>query len=372
MIPVAVPDLSGNEERYVVEAIKGTWISSSGAFLDRFEKEFATACQTDHCLAVANGTVALHLALLTLDVQPGDEVLVPALTYIATANAVRYCGAIPIFVDVDPDSWCIDPEKLAEAITSRTKGIIAVHLYGHPADMDAINQIASAHDLWVIEDAAEAHMGEYKGRKVGSLSNIASFSFFGNKVFTSGEGGALTFNDDALLERAKMLRSQGNDPYQRYVHRVVGYNYRMTNLTAAVVCAQIERADSILARRREIFETYDRNLKGIPGIKFRPVMPWARLTPWLYCLTIDPEQYGATRDQLADYLRENGVDNRPFFPSMHQQPPYLELAATQNVPLPQSERLSATGLNLPTFTGLSDTQIGTICNLIAERAGAAS
>lgn len=372
MIPVAIPDLSGNEERYVLEAVKSTWISSSGAFLDRFEKEFAAACETKHCLAVSNGTVALHLALLALDVQPGDEVLVPALTYIATANAVRYMGAVPVFVDVDPETWCIDPAQLSDAITPRTKGIIAVHLYGHPADMDAINQVAKAHNLWVVEDAAEAHMGEYKGRRVGSLADIATFSFFGNKVFTSGEGGAITFNDDALLEHAKMLRSQGNDPHQRYVHQIVGYNYRMTNLAAAILCAQIERADEILKRRREIFATYDRNLKGVPGIQLQPSASWAKLTPWIYCLTVDPIRYGATRDQLASYLRENGVDSRPFFPGMHQQPPYLDFAATQNTPLPQSEHLSATGLNLPTFTDLTDAQIQAICNLVAERARAAS
>ncbi len=372
MIPVAIPDLSGNEERYVLEAVQSTWISSSGAFLDRFEKEFADACNAKHCLAVSNGTVALHLALLTLDVQPGDEILVPALTYIATANAVRYMGAVPIFVDVDPDTWCIDPAQLEKAITPRTKGIIAVHIYGHPADMDAINQVATAHDLWVVEDAAEAHMGEYKGRRVGSLADIATFSFFGNKVFTSGEGGAITFNDETLLERAKMLRSQGNDPHQRYVHQIVGYNYRMTNLAAAILCAQIERADDILRRRLEIFDTYERHLKGVPGIRLQPVASWAKLTPWIYCLTVDPVGFGATRDQLAGYLRENGVDSRPFFPGIHQQPPYLEIAAAQNIPLPQSEHLSAVGLSLPTFTDLSDEQIQAICNLIAERARAAS
>jgi len=372
MIPVAIPDLSGNEERYVLEAVKSTWISSSGAFLNRFEKEFAAACQTKHCLAVSNGTVALHLALLTLDVQPGDEILVPALTYIATANAVRYMGAVPIFVDVDPDTWCIDPARLKAAITPRTRGIIAVHIYGHPADMDAINQVATAHDLWVVEDAAEAHMAEYKGRRVGSLADIATFSFFGNKVFTSGEGGAVTFNDEALLERAKMLRNQGNDPHQRYVHQIVGYNYRMTNLSAAILCAQIERADDILGRRQEIFETYGRHLKGVSGIGLQPIAPWAKQTPWLYCITVDPVRYGATRDQLADYLHENGVDSRPFFPGMHHQPPYLELSAAQNARLPQSDYLSATGLSLPAYTDLSDIQIGAICDLIAERARAAS
>jgi perosamine synthetase len=367
MIPVAIPDLSGNEERYVLEAIQSTWISSSGAFLDRFEKEFAHTCQTDNCLAVANGTVALHLALLALDVQPGDEVLVPSLTYIATANAVRYMGAIPVFVDVEPETWCIDPARLEDAITPRTRGIIPVHLYGHPADMDSINQVASKHGLWVIEDAAEAHLAEYKGRRVGSLSTIATFSFFGNKVFTCGEGGALTFSDEALLERARTLRGQGVDPKQRYVHPVVGYNYRLTNVAAAILCAQIERAEEILKRRLEIFEAYEKHLSGLPGIEFQPVAPWAKRTPWLFCFTVDESKCGATRDQLADHLREHDVDTRPFFLGLHQQLPYQEFAAAQKVHLPQTERLSAIGLNLPTYSSLTDKQIKMICDVIAER-----
>lgn len=367
MIPVAIPDLSGNEERYVQEAVKSTWISSTGAFLDRFEREFAAACQTDNCLAVTNGTVALHLALLALDVQPGDEVIVPSLTYIATANAVRYTGATPVFVDVDPTTWCIDPARLEDAITPRTKGIIVVHLYGHPADMDPINKTAADHGLWVVEDAAEAHLAEYKGRRVGSLSRIATFSFFGNKVFTSGEGGALTMSDETLLARMRTFRDQGRDPNRRYIHPVVGYNYGLTNVSAAILCAQIERADEILKRRSAIFEKYETHLKGLPGIGFQPVASWAKLTPWLFCITIDPAEFGATRDQLAEHLRENGVDTRPFFPVLHRQVPYQEIFAAQNGYLPQSEHLSAVGLNLPTYTSLADEQIEAICDLIAEK-----
>ncbi len=194
-IPVAVPDLSGNEEKYAVEAIRSSWISSTGPFVHRFEKEFAELCGTRAAISVCNGTVALHLALLALDVRPGDEVLVPSLTYVATANAVRYVGAEPVFVDVDPGTWCMDPGQLEASITRRTKGIIPVHLYGHPADMDAINHVAAVHGLWVVEDAAEAHLASYKGRKTGSLAPIATFSFYGNKTFTCGEGGAITLND---------------------------------------------------------------------------------------------------------------------------------------------------------------------------------
>src|SRR3569833_1893834 len=202
-IPVAAPDLSGIEEQKVIEALRSTWISSAGAFLNRFEAEFAQLSYTSGALAVCIGSVALHLALLGLDVRPGDEVLVPSLTYIATANAVRYVGAEPVFVDVDPGTWCIDPKLLEASITRRTKGIIAVHLYGHPADMDAINHIAAVHGLWVVEDAAEAHTARYKGRTEGSLAPLATFSFYGNKILTSGEGGAITLSDPHKTPRVR-------------------------------------------------------------------------------------------------------------------------------------------------------------------------
>ena len=187
-IPMAIPDLSGNEEKYVVDAIRSTWISSTGDYVRRFEREFAELCGAEAAVSTSSGTAALHLALLALDVRPGDEVLVPSLTYIATANAVRYVGAEPVFVDVDPDTWCIDPDKIEEAVTPRTKGIIPVHLYGHVADMDAINHLAAIHGLWVVEDAAEAHLARYKDRKVGGLARMATFSFYGNKILTAARG----------------------------------------------------------------------------------------------------------------------------------------------------------------------------------------
>ena len=207
-IPVAAADLSGNEERYAVEAIRSSWISSTGPFIKRFEERFASLCEAKSAIGVCNGTVALHLALLALDVRPGDEVLVPSMTYIATANAVRYVGAEPVFVDVDPQTWCMDPAAIEAAITPRTKGIIPVHLYGHPADMDAINHTAGVHGLWVVEDAAEAHLAKYKGRPTGGLAALGTFSFYGNKIFTCGEGGAVTVNNPQLELRTRTLRGQ--------------------------------------------------------------------------------------------------------------------------------------------------------------------
>ncbi|MCD6398554.1 MAG: DegT/DnrJ/EryC1/StrS family aminotransferase [Candidatus Aenigmarchaeota archaeon] len=363
-IPVAIPDLSGNEEKYVLDAIKSTWISSTGTYIDRFEKEFANKCHTDHALSVCNGTVALHLALLALDVRQGDEVLIPSLTYIATANAVRYVGAVPVFVDVDSNTWCIDPNFLESNITRRTKGIIAVHLYGHPADMDAINHIAAVHGLWVVEDAAEAHFAKYKGRTVGGLGQIGTFSFYGNKILTCGEGGAITLNDKQLAVRARTLRGQGMDPQRRYYFPVTGYNFRLTNIACAILYAQMERAEKISARRMEIFKTYRELLQDIAGIGFQPVAEWAEPAPWLFCITVDKEKYGHSRDELMELLAEEGIDTRPFFVPLHTLPPFREESSRRNEELPVTCKLSFSGINLPTYSDLSGDNILEISQII--------
>ncbi len=322
--------------------------------MSRFEAEILQSCaETRTSLGVCNGTVALHLALLGLDVRPGDEVLVPSLTYIATANAVRYVGAEPVFVDVDPATWCIDPKLLEASITRRTKGIIAVHLYGHPADMDAINHLAAVHGLWVVEDAAEAHMARYKGRAVGGLSQIATFSFYGNKIFTSGEGGALTVNDPQLELRLRTLRGQGVDPKRRYYFPVTGYNFRITNVACALLCAQLERCDEIFARRSAIFALYDELLSGTPGINLQPVAAWAKRAPWLYSITVNEEASGRSRDELIAMLRESGVETRPFFLALHRLPPFREDSKRRGEELPVTDALSAIGMNLPTYSALT-------------------
>ena len=363
-IPVAMPDLSGNEEKYVVEAVRSTWISSTGPFVERFEREFAEQCGTRAAIGVCNGTVALHLALLAMDVRPGDEVLVPSLTYIATANSVRYVGAEPVFVDVDPDTWCIDPKLLEASITRRTKGIIAVHLYGHPADMDAINHIAAVHGLWVIEDAAEAHFARYKGHTVGNLARLATFSFYGNKIFTCGEGGAITVDDPHLEIRIRTLRGQGMDPQRRYYFPVTGYNFRLTNVACALLCAQLERREQIVARRREIFAAYRELLAGTPGINFQPVAAWAEPAPWLFCITVNEKEYGRSRDELMAILAEKGVETRPIFLSLHKLPPFSELSRLRGEQLPFTDEISASGINLPTFTNLTTSDLKYIAELI--------
>lgn len=362
-VPVASADLSGNEERYVVEAIRSSWISSTGTFVDRFETEFAEACGTESALGVCNGTVALHLAMLGLGLRPGDEVIVPSLTYVATANAVRYCGAEPVFADIDPASWCIDPGSLADRITRRTRGIIAVHLYGHPADMDAINHLAGVHGLWVVEDAAEAHLARYKSRPVGGLASIGTFSFYGNKIFTSGEGGAVTCRDPGLAMRLRTLRGQGVDPERRYYFPVTGYNFRLTNVAAALLCAQLERREEIQRRRREIFEAYSERLCEVTGIGLQPVAPWAEPARWLYCITVD-EGYGRTRDELASRLEEAGIDTRPFFVPLHTLPPFREGSRQRGEALPVADSLAARGLNLPTYNRLDVDTIEQITDVI--------
>ncbi len=365
-IPLAVPDLSGNEERYVVEAIRSSWISSTGKFVERFEAEFAHACGTRAAISVSNGTVALHLALLALDVRPGDEVLVPSLTYVATANAVRYVGADPVFVDVDAATWCLDPTLLEARITPRTKGIITVHLYGHPADMDPIRRVAEAHRLWIVEDAAEAHFARYRDHSVGGLATIGTFSFYGNKILTCGEGGAVTVSDPGLESRMRMLRGQGMDPERRYYFPVTGYNFRLTNVACAMLCAQLERHEEIIRRRQHIFEQYRKWLAGVPGIGFQPVAAWAKPAPWLFCITVDEDACGLTRDQLIVALAEQGIETRPFFIPLHRLPPFIKESRRRGEELPVTDRLSAIGLNLPTYTALQDGEIEHAARAIRE------
>lgn len=363
-IPVAFPDLSGNEEKYVTEAIRSSWISSTGSFIQRFEQEFAKLSNSQNAISVCNGTVALHLALLGLDVRPGDEVLVPSLTYVATANAVRYVGAEPVFVDVDPSTWCIDPNLLEASITRRTKGIIAVHLYGHPADMDAINHIAAIHGLWVIEDAAEAHLAKYKGRTTGNLAKMATFSFYGNKIFTCGEGGAITLDDPQLTIRLKALRGQGMDPQRRYYFPITGYNFRLTNMACAVLCAQLERSRPIIERRRQVFTAYRKMLANTPGVRFQPVASWAEPAPWLFCITVEEKEYGRSRDELIEVLEREGIETRPFFLALHQLPPFREKSRQRNEFLPVTEYLSKSGMNLPTYSQLTDADLDRIIHII--------
>jgi perosamine synthetase len=363
-IPLMSPHLMGNEKKYILDAVDSTWIGGAGAYIDRVEREWAEICCVKECVTSANGTVALHLALLAFGAGPGDEVIVPALTYVATANAVRYVGAEPVFVDVDPDTWCIDPRKIEAAITRRTKGIMPVHLHGHPADIDPVRKLANLYKLWIICDAAQAHMATYKGKSVGSLGDIETFSFHVGKVFTCGEGGALTLNDSNLAAWLRMIRGHGMDPDRRFFHPMPAFNYRLTNMQAAVLCAQFESRDSILEQRNQVFKRYRANLAGVPGVGMQPIAPWAVPCPWFFTITIDDRLFGCSRDMIMAALADKGIESRPFYVPLHQLPHYRELAIKRGDTCPEAERLSRIGLTLPSSTALANNEIDFIVEIV--------
>src|SRR5215213_1387536 len=359
-VPVSTPDLSPAETRNVVNAIESTWISSTGEYLDRFEREFGEECEAQHVVPVANGTVALHLVLEALGIKQGDEVVVPSMTYIATANSVSYTGATPVFVDVSAETWCLDPDAVAAAVTPRTAAIIAVHLYGHPADMDPLRELADRHGLALIEDAAEAPFAEYKGRRVGNLGDAATFSFYGNKVITSGEGGAVTTDDPLLADRLRLLRGQGMDPARRYYFPVIGFNYRLTNVAAALLCGQLSRVPAMLESRRKVYETYDDAFRASPRISLQPRAEWAATTPWLYGVLLENEDH---RARVARYLSARRVETRPFFVPIHTLPPY-ESGGTGDLPV--TTQLGARGLSLPTSSAFTPALIHRVASLVLE------
>jgi perosamine synthetase len=362
VIPVFAPLLSENVRRYVLDCVDTGWISSLGEYVPRFERDFARFCEARHAVATSNGTTALHLALVTLGIGPGDEVLVPDLTFIATANVVRYTGATPVLVDAHPVTWGLDPADTARKVTARTRAIIPVHVYGHPVDLDPLLDLGRRHGLTVVEDAAEAHGARYHGRRVGALGEIGAFSFYGNKIITTGEGGMVVTNDGALAERARFLRDHAMDPQRRYYHPEVGFNYRMTNIQAAIGCAQLEQAESILQRRKVIAAAYEAGLADLPGLVRPPAEPWAENVYWMYSVLVEPG-FGCDRDAVRDGLRARGVDSRPFFVPLHEQPPYREDGS-----FPVATRLSRTGINLPSGTGLTTEEIATVCRALRELA----
>ena len=356
LIPIAAPHLDGKEATYVQECLATTWISSVGRFIDEFEVRFAEFCDVEHAIATNNGTTALHLALAALGVGPEDEVIVPTLTYIATANAVSYCGATPVLADSEPVGMTIDAADIRRKITPRTKAIVPVHLYGQAADMNSINALAREHGLLVIEDAAEAHGARAGGRMVGSIGSCASFSFFGNKIVTTGEGGAVTTNDAALAARLRLLRGQGMDLARRYWFPVVGYNYRMANIPAAIGLAQLEGIERKLAQRKALAAAYDERLSDVAVVTTPTAPPWSDSVTWLYTVLLDVPT-AAARDEVGRRLAEDGIETRPVFYPMHQMPPYFEPDADY----PVADWLARRGLSLPTHVQLTEAHIERIC-----------
>lgn len=359
-IPIAEPVIGKEEEELVLDGLRSGWISSTGKYIHEFEDAFAEFCNVKYGVAVSNGTAALHLALIACDIGPGDEVIVPSMTFVATANAVSYTGAKPVFADSEMETWNIDPEKIKEKINRRTRAIIPVHLYGHPANMGLISAIARKYNLYIIEDAAEAHGALYRGKKAGSLGDVGCFSFFANKVITTGEGGMLVTNNKALAEKVKMYRDHGSSKKRKYYHPHLGYNYRMTNLQAALGLAQLKKIDKILKRKIKIANIYAKNLEPlVPGIVLQPQASWAKNIYWMYSILVVPNGK-KNRDFLIKELKKKGIDSRPFFFPIHR---LARFEVTELMPI--SDKLAATGINLPSSVNLTDDQIKFICkNLI--------
>lgn len=381
LIPVNEPLLGRNALAYVTQCIETGWISSAGSFVRRFEQEFARDLGVKHAVTTTSGTTALHLTMASLGLGPGDEVIVPALTMIAVPYAVLYTGAEPVFVDVDPEIFAIDPKKIREFIdrdcffeqkegkllnrkTGRTvRAIVPVHLYGHPCDMDEILAVAKRYSLAVIEDAAEAHGALYfpagnkaSGRLVGTIGLAGCFSFYANKIVTTGEGGMVVTDDDGLAERARRLKDLAHDPERRFLHTELGFNYRLTNLQAAVGVAQLEEIDRFIAIKQEMARTYQELLSGVPGLILPQEKEWARSVYWMYAVLVEKE-FGLSRDELMKRLRERGVDTRTFFIPLHRQPLFQAKAAYRNLSFPVSEALSEKGLYLPSGLALTKDQM---------------
>jgi perosamine synthetase len=361
MITVSSPVVGETEKRYVNECLDSGWISSIGSYVARFEECFAKFCNVKHAITTNNGTSAIHLALTALGIGPGDEVIVPTLSYIATANAVRYCGARPVFIDCEKETLNIDVRAIEKKITGRTRAILPVHLYGHPADLDPIFELAGKHDLYVVGDAAEAHGAKYKGRSVGSIGTCAAFSFYGNKIVATGEGGMVTTNEDDLAAKLRLYRGQGMDSERRYWHSVIGYNYRMTNIAAAIGCAQLERVNEALEHRRQLNSWYTRQLSEIPGLVLPVEKEYAERVYWMYTVLL-PKCSADTRNFVGEILQSRGVETRPVFYPMHLLPPYQEDWTLY----PEATECGARGINLPTHELVSEEEVAYICEQLGS------
>lgn len=359
-IPISKPSITQLEIDYVTDAVTSTWVSSLGPYIDRFESEFAKFCGSKHAIAVSNGTVAIHLAVYASNIGDGDEVIMPNLSFIATANAVKLTGAIPIFADIDPFNLCIDPIKIEALITPRTKAIMPVHLYGHPADMISINAIAQKYNLLVIEDAAEAHGASIGGKRVGSWGNCATFSFYGNKNITTGEGGMVTTDDDDFAAICRYLRDHAMSKEKRYWHTAMGFNYRMTNIQAALGCAQLDRVEELMEKRVKIFKTYENELSGLKKIMLNRTSSWAQNAYWLVCLELDGYSE-VERDVFMLKLKEKMVDSRPYFYPMSMMPYF-----NGNPETPVTFEMYKKGINLPSYIDLTEDEIIYICDTIKE------
>jgi perosamine synthetase len=363
-IPICEPAIGERESVYVLEALNSNWISSQGRFVRDFEAQFAQAAGVRYGVACANGTAALHLILAALDLQPDDEVILPTFTMIATLNAVTYTGATPVLVDSELTTWNMDPEQVRAKLTPRTRAIVGVHTYGHPLDVDPVRALADERGIPFIEDAAEAHGATYRDRRIGSLGLGAAFSFYANKIITTGDGGMVTTDSEPLANLVRTLRDHGISDDRHFWHRYVGFNYRMSSLQAAFGIAQTERLAESVEIRRAHAALYTRHLVGIPGITPPPEACWARNTYWLYAVLLDAKAYGRNRADLREYLARCGIETRPFFVPMHVQPVYWDQFKGQRYPA--AELLAERGLLLPSSQKLTTAEIEYICQVIAD------
>ncbi len=355
--PVYQPNLNGNEKKYVQECLDSTWISSKGKFIKQFENNFSNFTGIKNSVAVSNGTVALHVALLALGIGKDDEVIVPTFTYIASVNAIHYTGAKPIFVDSDPVTWQIDITKIEEKISSKTKAIMAVHIYGHPCEMDEIIRIARKHKIFVVEDCAEAIGTFYKGKHAGTIGDISTFSFFGNKAITTGEGGMVCTNDDELADLSIKIKGQGLAINREYFHDIIGYNYRMTNICAAIGCAQLEKIEDILINKSKVAKNYIAELGGLP-IEYHKEIGEVKHAYWMFTILVASED---ERVRLRNHLKINGIETRPTFHPVHIMPMYKTGEKFE-----VAENLGSRGINLPSYPELSESDIKFISGKIKE------
>lgn len=364
-IPVAEPLIGEKELKYVTDAVKSGWVSSQSKYVTEFEEKFSKYCGVKYGVATSSGTTALHLALVALDVGNGDEVIIPTFTMVATANAVIYTGAKPVLVDSELTTWNIDIEKIEEKITDKTKAIIVVDIYGHPVNFDPLLDMAKDHGLYVIEDAAESHGAEYKGRKTGGLTDVACFSFYANKIITTGEGGMLVTNSQEMAEKARWLRSLAFGRFgKHFYHEAVGFNYRMSGLQAALGLAQLEQIDKFISIHRNNAKLYNSLLSKIgEKVTLPPEAPWAKSVYWMYSILIQ-EEFGMSRDSLMKNLELNGIETRTFFYPIHVQPIYAQHYAGEKFPV--ADELSRKGINLPSGNNLTADEVTYICECIKK------
>lgn len=362
-IPVCEPFIGMQECKNVVDCLRTNWISSKGGYIEKFEKNFAHFCGVKYAVSATSGTAALHLALLALNIKNGDEVIVPTFTMAATIFSILYVGAKPVLVDCEPDTFNIDPKKAEALITNKTKAVLAVHLYGHPCEMDCLLDIARKYGIFLIEDAAEAHGAEYKGRKMGAFGIVSAFSFYANKIITTGEGGMVVTDNKKLAERCTILKDMAFSPKRRFLHFYIGYNYRMTNIQAAIGVAQLAKINELIEKRRNNALYYNKYLKGVGGITLPVERSGIKNVYWMYGILID-RSFRLKKDALREELKQKGIETRDFFIPTHRQPFFKKLGIKSNNDFPVSDDISRRGFYLPSGTGLRKSEIRYVADIV--------